>query len=425
MKKRILVFPCGSEVALEIYRSMQHSIHFELVGGSSVDDHGKFVYQNYIADIPNHTDPSFSDAICKIVEREKIDAIYPAMDAVLETFHKIANEINIKIIGSSFEVASTCASKLKTYSLLEECVPLPKVFNNTQNLTLPVFVKPDRGYGSRGALRIDTLPQLESHIAQYNNSEMIISEYLPGKEWTIDCFTDRHGVLRFQSPRTRDRISNGISVNTKPSKSHEDDFEKWARSINQKLKPRGAWFFQAKLDVNGEPKLLEVAARLGGSSSIFRCLGVNFALLTVFDAFDQDVRILINSYPIELDRALDARYSIKLNYDVIYVDLDDCLIINNGVNIKLISFIYKSINEKKRIILITRHAGMLSSVLDKYRLSNLFDEVIHIKNKCDKKSQFIANLNSIFIDDSYSERCDVANVHGINTFSPDMVEALI
>ena len=47
MKKNILVFPCGSEIALEIYRSVNKSIHFNLIGASSVDDHGKFIYENY------------------------------------------------------------------------------------------------------------------------------------------------------------------------------------------------------------------------------------------------------------------------------------------------------------------------------------------------------------------------------------------
>ncbi len=31
MKKRVLVFPCGSEIALEINRALKDSIHFEMV----------------------------------------------------------------------------------------------------------------------------------------------------------------------------------------------------------------------------------------------------------------------------------------------------------------------------------------------------------------------------------------------------------
>jgi hypothetical protein len=38
MKKNVLVFPCGSEIGLEIHKSLSYSTHFTLVGGSSVDD---------------------------------------------------------------------------------------------------------------------------------------------------------------------------------------------------------------------------------------------------------------------------------------------------------------------------------------------------------------------------------------------------
>ena len=46
--KNILVFPCGSEIALEIYKSLEFSTHFTLFGASSVKDHGEFIYKNYI-----------------------------------------------------------------------------------------------------------------------------------------------------------------------------------------------------------------------------------------------------------------------------------------------------------------------------------------------------------------------------------------
>ena len=51
-RKNILVFPCGSEVALEIYRFLRHSTHFHLIGANSVDDHGKFVFEYYIGGLP-------------------------------------------------------------------------------------------------------------------------------------------------------------------------------------------------------------------------------------------------------------------------------------------------------------------------------------------------------------------------------------
>ena len=50
--KNVLVFPCGSEIGLEVNRALANSTHFKLYGGNSVDDHGKFVYKNYISGIP-------------------------------------------------------------------------------------------------------------------------------------------------------------------------------------------------------------------------------------------------------------------------------------------------------------------------------------------------------------------------------------
>ena len=86
--KRILVFPCGSEIALEIHRSLKYSTHFELIGASSIDDHGKFVFEEYIGDLPFVTSPSFILSITKIVKEKNIDAIFPAMDLVLDVLKK-------------------------------------------------------------------------------------------------------------------------------------------------------------------------------------------------------------------------------------------------------------------------------------------------------------------------------------------------
>lgn len=51
-KIRILVFPRGSEIGFEIHNSLRFSNHIELIGASSVADHGKFVFKNYIEEVP-------------------------------------------------------------------------------------------------------------------------------------------------------------------------------------------------------------------------------------------------------------------------------------------------------------------------------------------------------------------------------------
>lgn len=423
-KFRILVFPCGSEIGLEIFRSLNFSTHIELIGGNSVDDHGKFVFQDYIDKIPFVDSPDFISKMRKLVSSKKIDAIFPAMDKVIWTLKINEKEIGCKILSSPAETTEICLSKRLTYEKLQNIVDVPKTYNNLKSIhKYPVFIKPVIGYGSRGVFLATNQVQLEYFFKNKNIDDFVVSEYLEGEEYTVDCFTDRQGNLRFSGPRIRNRISNGISVNTKLINDTSNEFAEIAEKINNALKLRGAWFFQVKRDANNRLRILEVASRLGGSSALYRGLGINFALLTVFDAFDYDIELIKNNYDIELDRALDNKYKIDLNYNTIYVDFDDCLIINNKVNSQLVSFLYIAFNKGKKLVLITKHEGNIHKSLANFRLKHLFDEIIHVK-KSDNKSNYIKDLNSIFIDDSFSERKEIKQKFNLPVLSPDMIEIL-
>lgn len=415
MKKRILIFPCGSEIGLEIHRSMQHSTHFALIGASSVDDHGRFVYEDYIGGIPMHTDTGFTTALKEIIRTRQIDAIYPTMDAVAETLHNLAAELGIIVIGSSKETTAICADKRKTYAALHGHIPLARCYKSLDEVEqYPVFLKPAVGYGARGAAKANNRRHAELLLETAESKSVLIQECLTGTEWTIDCFSDRHGKLRFHGVRSRNRVSNGISVNTTECEQHAQEFAQWADTINSILKPRGAWFFQAKQAADGKPRLLEVAARLAGSSALFRIKGVNFALLSCFDAFEQDVEMLLNDFKVELDRALCNRFKTDLEYTDIFVDLDDTLIVNGKVNHELVAFLYQAINNGKRISLITRHTGDLLATLDKYRLTQLFDRVFHITDGS-SKANYIDVEKAIFIDDSFIERQSVSKIKTIHS----------
>lgn len=424
MSKRILVFPCGSEIGLEIHRALCYCTHFDLVGASSVDDHGRFVYKNYIGGLPLHDSPDFAERLAEAIGAHRIDALYPTMDAVAETLQDLGQRLGVRVIGSPPETTRICASKTLTYDALDSLVPTPARYHGLEAVpAYPVFIKPDRGYGSRHAARADDAGEAAAQLGRHADRDMLILEYLPGREWTIDCFSDRHGALLFHAARGRGRISNGISVNTAPSADFAELFADWAATINQKLKPRGAWFFQAKLDRAGQPRLLEVAARFAGSSALQRGTGVNLPLLSAFDAFDWPVSVAANDYPIELDRALENRFRIGLEFRHVYVDLDDCLLIRGRVNTTLLAFLYKAIDDGCTLTLLTRHAADPHETLRRARLGEVFDRIVHITDG-GPKSDHIDLLPAIFIDDSFREREAVARQRGIPVFSPDMIEAL-
>ena len=424
MKKNIFVFPCGSEIGLDIYSSVCYSTYFHLIGGSSVDDHGRFVYKDYIPDIPFVNDPLFIPAMSRIVQERHIDAIYPAMDEAITILKTHEEELGCRVISSPFETTQICLSKRKTYKRLANVVKIPQLYNFT-NLSLqdyPIFAKPDIGYGAKGTKKLNSREEVDSFIK--DKTDILLVEFLPGEEYTVDCFTNRHGILLYSAARKRNRIKDGISVNTF-FVDNQDEFQELSKKINSEMCFRGAWFYQVKRNRKGQLCLLETASRLGGSSLLSRALGVNLALLSLFDAFDFVVEILSNNYEVVLDRALESRYKTDLSFDSVYCDYDDCLIIEKKkVNTELVSFLYKCLNERKKTILLSKHNGNLEKELKSFRLDRLFDEVLHIGSYEDK-AEYIKHGRPIFIDDSHAERLNIQKKLGIPVFSPDMIDVLI
>ena len=430
MKKNILVFPCGSEIALEVYRAVNHSTHFNLIGANSIDDHGQFVFENYIGGLPFITAPDFLEKFGQVIRENNIDAVYPAMDSVIELLKNNEDLLGCKVVSSPIETTQICLSKSRTYKVLENIVKVPKTYTANELVKaggpFPVFAKPDIGYGSRGAKKISSVEDLKAHLALYPSC--ILSEFLPGKEYTVDCFTNSNGKLLFAAARERCRIMNGISVNTKPVKENAEEFMDFAQKINETIKFQGAWFYQVKRDTNGSLTLLEIASRFGGSSSLFRAQGINFALMSLFDAFDIPVSILRNGYDVVMDRALDNKYKLDLKYSEVFIDFDDCIYLEKKfVNDAMMAFLYRCVNKGIKVTLLSRHddekLGKLDELLDKLRIRQVFDRIIHL-NPSQKKIDSIDNTDSIFIDDSFAERKAVADKFNIPVFSLDMIEAL-
>ena len=183
-KKNILIFPCGSEIGLEINRALANDIHFEMFGASSLPDHGKFVYKNYIEDVPFVDKANFIDEINKICEKYKIDYIFPAHDSVVLKLAQYQNELKAQVITSCVETCEIARSKKKTYEVLKDAILVPKTYSiNDENIKYPVFIKPDVGQGSKGVKLCNTKQELT--VAYNKNKEIVwnfIQPYLQSKK---------------------------------------------------------------------------------------------------------------------------------------------------------------------------------------------------------------------------------------------------
>lgn len=418
--RQVLVFPAGTEIGLEIHQALQHCKEVVLHGaGQSISSHAPFVYKSYHT-LPNINEADWLEELVNLCHKLKIDYIFPAYDDVIVALTRHRTQIPAVVLSASEEVCELTRSKSQTYKYLKAIVRVPRLYDHTDAKTFPLFVKPDRGQGSQGAQLVSNEAELTAATSAIRDP--LVCEFLPGEEYTVDCFSDRDCGLLFCGTRVRLRMRNGIAVHTRSVELEGvDDI---AARIHDTLEMRGAWFFQLKRAIDGDLVLLEVAPRIAGSMSTHRVQGINFPLLTIFEHERLKIQLIILPNRVELDRALYNRYRLGIHYEALYIDLDDTLLIRNEVNILALQLIFSCINRRIPVSLITRHDGDLEETLKKYRIEALFDEIIHL-DRTKRKSDYIRKKNAIFVDDSFTERLDVQMRCCIPTFDCSMLEALI
>lgn len=420
--KNILVFPGGTEIGLEIHGALRECKDVRLYSaGFGVSNHAPYVFARHFH-VPSVHDPAWVESLNQVVVEQGIDYIFPAHDDVVVALAQNAEKIKARVVTSPLETCLVTRSKSQTYRLLSGSVPVPILYEDVTEIDgqSAVFVKPDKGQGSQHAHIVHSRDGLSQLLRE--RKDYIVMEYLPGEEYTVDCFSDRDAGLLFCGGRQRIRTKSGISMNSRPVPDRV--FGRYAEAISGKLTFHGAWFFQLKKDRHDTLKVLEVAPRIAGTMSTHRVLGVNFALLSIYEQERIPIEIITNKVSVEVDRALVNRYKHQVRCRVVYVDLDDTLILNGIVNVNLVRFLYQCINKGILLVLLTKHAADVAPTLKKHRLTGIFDKVIHVAPSA-VKADYIREDDAILIDDSFSERKAASERLEILTFDCSMLEMLL
>ncbi|WP_082492978.1 ATP-grasp domain-containing protein [Acidovorax sp. Leaf160] len=420
-ERKVLIFPAGTEIGLEMFAALKGCRNMRLfAAGEDISNHARHLYPEYHV-LPHVSHPTFAPAMADLCRRLGISHILPAHDDALTALTTLRERLPAMVVAPSAETCATTRSKRATYLKLAGAVRTPRVFGDLDAIDhFPVFVKPDRGQGSLNAMRADDARQL-AHAVQ-TAQDPLVCEYLPGEEYTVDCFSSPQQGLLFCHARRRDRVRSGISNCTVTVDL--PGIDAMASAISTSLDMRGAWFFQVKRSSTGDLALLEVAPRIAGAMAAHRVQGINFPLLSLMEQEGLELRIQWNPGVVELDRSLRNRYRHDIRFDRLYIDLDDTLIFNGEVQLDALKLIFQCINARKQVILLTRHASSLVQTLKQHRLHGLFDAVVHITDGSRKSEHIRPEGRPIFVDDSFSERQDVQRVLGIPTFDLSMIEIL-
>ena len=421
---KVAIFPCGSEAGLEIYNSLKDVKGVELFGASSVPCHGQATYANYDSTLPFITDPSFEERFNAYLLKNEIDYVFPAYDDVIVRFGEFAATMSAVPVMPQKDVCDIARSKVSTYQALSDMSFCPDYCVSPVEIdSFPVFAKPDRGQGSQGVALIRDMEELKS--MDFSGGGYVFCEHLSGAEFTIDCFTDRHGKLKVCLMRQRERVKSGISVRTS-SLDTPDEVLGIAEDILTQIPLRGMWFFQLKMNSKGQYKLLEIATRVAGSMAITRIRGANLPMMSLLDLQGIDINVNVAIDSVTLERSLANKYLGVLDFDHVYLDFDDTVTRHGKLSIVAMQFIYHCRNRKIPVTLLTRHAEDIDETLLHYAIDrNVFEDINHITDSTSKHLYIAATGMPIFIDDSFSERRSVSENLGIPCFGPESFEALI
>lgn len=423
MKKiNVCVFPAQNECAVEINNALSNCEGIEVFGVTSIRSHNEFNFKNYCYDMVEIESDEFIDAFEKFIKEHDIDIIFPTTDGTAVFFAEHKDAFSAVVTTQDLFTISLINDKKKTFEHFKDCDFCPIVYKDFSKL--PCFIKPVDGEGAQGTKLIKTKDDVPNGL---DSDKYVICEYLPGREITVDCVTDYKGNLSFVLPRERTRVFSGMCVKG-ITLDITEEINHIAKTINERLKFKGLWFFQLKEDKEGHLKLLEISARCGGTMCLSRARGFNLPLLTVYTMLNKDIGAVDNKLEVYLDRTLFARYRTNVDFKTVYVDYDGTIIVKNKVCLETIRFLYQCRNADKRIVLITRHNedhdDSIEESMKEHGISqDLFDEIVTLSFKQEKYT-VIKDKNSIFVDNSYSERLKVRESCNIPAFGVDGLDAL-
>ena len=266
---------------------------------------GKYICDGFYKIPPASKTDEYLNTLLKICNNEKIDVLIPQNTAELLILSKnkyLFQDHNILIVVSNPKSLELANNK---YYLLNRCkelnIPYPEYYlvDNITSLTefakslgypeKRVIIKPPLSNGLRGFRVLDsninlkhsffndkptgiftTLEDLKKILGDEFPS-LLVTEYLPGDEYTVDVF--RYNDIVKVIPRKRDLIKNGITfVGTA---IEDDNINEYCKLLSENINLEYCFGFQFKLDEYGIPKILECNPRVQGTMVLSTFAGGN------------------------------------------------------------------------------------------------------------------------------------------------------
>ena len=269
---KILLLTYGNESSIEMVRSISELNEHEVYGCHYDTLNAGLAYLNkkYVASCPNpwKSPSGFFGWLGDFVSQKGIERIFVTNCKMLKFLYDNWESIPCleKFAMADKEGLAPCLFKDKLYGLLPDISPRIIRDDTDAPAGVELFAKPRYSSSAEGARKI--LNDAEGWRAVTDQD--VVTEYLPGEEFTVDCVSTPDGSLVDWNVRVRTRIRDGITSFGRSAPEYWEAIGDHIKKIAVGLKLPYFWFAQFKFDSNGVPKLLEVNCRISGSFCITR-----------------------------------------------------------------------------------------------------------------------------------------------------------
>lgn len=295
--------------------------------------------------VPAAKDETFIPRVLEICKKEKVDVVLPIVTKELMKFalgRKNFEENGIKVSVMSPETLETVNNKANLLTAVKKAgLPCPKfrVVHTIEELVAAcveigypekaICVKASEGNGSRGVRIVD--PSVSRYDLFFNSKpnsmyisyeeliltlsekpeipEMLVMEYLPGTEYSVDYLADKGEILYKVSRR-------GLCVLTSNMMSLEidnnEDVFYLCDSVVKKLGMEGNFGFDLLYTENdGCPYVIEVNPRLTAGVVSCAAAGVNLPYLGIKRLLGEDLPECMPAYGTRMTRRYEESFFDK------------------------------------------------------------------------------------------------------------------
>ena len=252
--------------------------------------------------VPMATEDSYVTELLTIVEAERVSLVVPTIDDELPIIAAARAEFRragAVVACSSQEVSALCNDKHATcVRLIEGGVSAARSYLPAQvseDLPLPLFIKPRVGRGAVGAFPVHTYDELDFFLRYV--PKPVVQEYLDGPEFTIDVLCDFEGTPLSIVPRERAVIRAGV---TDRGRTVQDPrLIELAQAACAVLKLSGPINIQCRMR-GDQPVIFEINPRFSGGIPLTIHAGADFPAMLVRLALGRKVEPAIGRFKEDL-----------------------------------------------------------------------------------------------------------------------------